>query len=384
MSKTYTNETLTREDIRGWTGQEMRQYMGSPLRDTIIKLVSGVSMEDAAQIEEQQRANELARIAGEETPEQKAVKEQAEAERIKAEQLQAEVARQAAENAKAKQKIVVDYQVKDEDGSPIGRPTHLEADTEEEMRAKIIDAHVHATRAFHRLKKVKANFKDEQPIKAGLTDSELQAEITKLKDDPAAVQQKITEEVAKRVEANRLEVERQMRVSQQFLNAHKEDFNNCQANVDLIKDYFREHNLSWTYDNLEIAFNAIEPKLAPVVVEPAAPTAPVNPAPVVAPTTTTPAAPPVVQPTTPATVQPTTPNNPVVVEPRPGVNGGIIPGGNSGVRPNGGNNPQPTGLTAEEIASWDGPTMRAKMANRAIRPQIEKFILERNARVVRK
>lgn len=382
MSK-YTAETLTRADIASWTGPEMRQYMASPLRETIIKLVSGISMEEAAQIQDQQRKNELDALSNEETPEQKAEKEAAEAARVETERLQAEVARQAAENAKAKQKIVVDYQIKDEDGNPIGRPTHLEADTEDEMRAKIIDAHTHATRAFHRLKKVKANFKDEQPIKAGMTDEEIQAEIGKLKDDPAAVQARITEEVNKRVEASRLETERQIRVSQQFLNAHKEDFYNCQANVDLIKEYFHTNNLSWTYDNLEIAFNALESKLAPVVVEPAAPVAPANPAAPVVPTTTTPAVPPVVQPTVPATVQPATPVNPVVVEPRPGVNGGIIPGQTGTVRPNVGTT-QPTGLTAEEISSWDGPTMRAKMGNRAIRPLIEKFLSERNAKVGRK
>ena len=43
------------------------------------------------------------------------------------------------------------------------------------------------------------------------------------------------------------ELYRQEAISFQFLARHKHDFNNCAANVGLIKDYFAEHRLEWTF-----------------------------------------------------------------------------------------------------------------------------------------
>jgi hypothetical protein len=183
-------------------------------------------------------------------------------------------------------KIVVDYQVRDEAGNPIGRPTHLEASTEEEMRAKLITAHEQATRAFHRLKAQKVqSLKDVQQrtpetavVPSQLSDADLINAIKELKsEDPVKaleahrrLTKAETDKVAaeKQVELDKInELRRQEQVSFKFLSDHKHDFNNCEANIKLIKEYFEENQLPWTSDNLEVAFHALESELAPVAVQ---------------------------------------------------------------------------------------------------------------------
>ena len=120
------------------------------------------------------------------------------------------------------------------------------------------------------------------------------------------------------------ELYRQEQVSFEFLTRHK-DFNNCAANVGLIKDYFAEHGLDWTKENLEKAFLELKSKFAPVLGA-------------------------VVDTPQPSTSEPPPP--PIPVAP---------------VQPT----LEPSGLTMQEINSWDGPTMRKKMQNPAIRKQID-------------
>ena len=117
------------------------------------------------------------------------------------------------------------------------------------------------------------------------------------------------------------ELYRQQQVSFEFLTRHK-DFNNCVANVKLIKDYFAEHRLDWTKENLEKAFLELKSQFAPV------------PGVVITPQPSTPEPPPPPVPVAP--VHPTL---------------------------------EPSGLTMQEINSWDGPTMRKKM--HAMRKQID-------------
>lgn len=121
------------------------------------------------------------------------------------------------------------------------------------------------------------------------------------------------------------EIYRQGEVSFQFLSRHIHDFNNCLANVDLIKDFFQEHQLEWSLENLERAFSRLKSQLAPVpggviTRQPSAPGPPPPPVPVL------------------PTAQPAA---------------------------------EPSGLTLAEINSWDGPTLRRKMANPVTRKQID-------------
>lgn len=373
-----TPETLTFEHIKQWSGEEMKLQMAHPeMREAITDVIKNKSLEEVLELQASQVPVEVPPSLTEEeivAEAQKKQQEESEAQRIAAEQ---EAARKAAEP----KKFVVDYQVKDEDGNPIGRPTHLEASSQEELTNKIIEAHVQATRAFHRLKKQKISFKEPPivPVQQA-SDAELLAAMKDLKsDDPQkqldAVRRVQRAEVDKiqaesdRKIAEATELRRQEDVSRRFLQRHKHDFNNNEANRQAIKEYFEENELQWTDDNLEICLHALESKLAPV--ESVAPVVPANPVPVVP---VVQVAPPVVQPVVSTTVPVVATANPVAAAPRPGVNGGIVPGQNSGSRPV----ITTKQLTAEEIKSWDGATMRAKMRNPAIKAQIEAFFAARN------
>jgi hypothetical protein len=385
VPKIYTPENLTFEDVKGWTGLEMRRQMATPLRSHIIQVISSRPLAEVEAVAAAAPAPEpvpdavVAPIADNDAL-------LAEAQRLIAE---AE-ARKVVTPAEAPKKIVVDYQITDEDGNPLGRPTHLEASTAEEMVSKQKEAHIQATRAFHRLKKQKVSFKPADaviPATDDVSDAEILAAIRDMKsDDPKtalAAVKKINSAEAARIKAEAdaeigkvNELRRQEQVTFKFLKEHRDDYNNCDANNQAIGDYFKEHELAWTTDNLEIAFNALESELAPVV-KPVAPAAAVvNPPPVAAPVPTTVAAQPVVQPV--VTVPAPTPAvvNPPAADPRPGVNGGLMPGQQSAARPA----PKTTGLTYEEVRSWDGATMRQKMKNPNLRAQILKFVADHNAK----
>jgi hypothetical protein len=367
-----TPETLTFEHIKAWSGDEMKKHMSSPLREAIYRVVQSRSLGEVEAVAAAQAVNEP----------------------IVSDPVVAPVDPVVAPVAPVvpvSTKVIVDYQVKDDDGLPLGRPTHLEADSQEEMTQKIIEAHTQATRAFHRLKKQKVTtLREHQTANLPavpaptMTDSELLIAAKDLKsDDPAvalAAHRKLNKaEADKQAEEYRIrlaeadEKNRAEKVSHAFLRNHVNDFNNCQANIELVKEYFVEHDLPWTADNLEIAFHDLEPKLAPVV--PVAPTVAANPQPVVT-VPAVPVAPPVVQPVVAAPTPVAAPANLAPAIPRSGVNGGIIPGQTSGVRPE----VKPTGITIAEIRSWDGPTMRAKMRNPQLRAQIEEAVLAAQSR----
>jgi len=378
-----TPETLTFDIIKGWDGATMKKYMQVPsMREAIYRVVQTQSLADVEAAQEQIEATPSAEVPP--------VEPVVPAEIIDAEPGTRVRVGEASESVvvpAVPKKIVVEYQIKDEDGNPIGRPTHLEAASEEEMRQKMMEAHTQATRAFHRLKKQKVqSLRDvnNQPavpaVEPAFSDAELLAAVRDLKsDDPKVAleaHRKLNKAEVDRVKAEAdaklaavNETRRQEQVSFMFLKAHQNDFNNCEANRELVKNYFQENELAWTLDNLEIAFHALENELAPVAA-PVVATPPANPAPVVATVPATPAAVPVVQPAPAALVTPTPPANPAPAQPRPGVNTGIIPGQNSAPRPN----VTQKGLTMEEIHSWDGPTMRAKMRNPQLRAEIERVV----------
>lgn len=377
MSENIAPESLTLQHIAKWTGEDMRAQLVRPgMREAIMALLKDRSWADVQKAATGTEGTVVATSTPEEEAEAARVAAEAEAKRVADE---AEAARVAAEAARPK-KFSIDYQVKDEDGNPIGRPTHLEAPTEEALREKLVEAHTQATRAFHRLKTQKLTFKQQQQqpaqVEKPMTDAELSAALVDIRsDDPKKAfdaQIRVTQE-ERRKAAEEREAARQAQVSYAFLKKHIADYNNCEANNQALHDYIKENQLEWTLDNLEIAFIAKGSELAEVV-KPVVPAPSVNPAPAATPAVTTSAAVPVVQPTLTAPAQVVPPANPVGTAPRPGVNGGIVPGQTSGVRPAA----KQTGITVEEIKSWDGPTMRMKMQNPAIRAQIEKLARERS------
>ncbi len=427
-----TPSTVTFEELKHWTGAEMKDQMrrSDDMRQAIYKIIQSKSEADVIAAQAQIDANqptpvpevpeepEPNRILDEPVAEvpaadsveidlqfaerQAAVAAEVEATRVAALAHEADVAREAAQaeetaalaaagiTAQRDQhgnisKLVQDYQVLDDNKTPIGRPTHLEARGWPELAAKQKEAHSQATRAFNRLKNQKVTFKEqvvERPT-SKFSDQELLEAMKDLKSDDPTKQLEAVRKVGQadrdRYSAERdakdaevVEIRRQEDVSRRFLARHKDDFYNCQANIKSFADYFQENQLAWTDDNLDIAFHALESELAPVE-RPTAFTPPANPVKVEEKPTTQVA--PVVQPPAPAPVQAPTPANPVVVVPRPGVNGGIEPGSMSSPRPA---PTKPKLLSAEEVRTWDAVTMKAKMRDPKMRPQIEAFIAARN------
>jgi hypothetical protein len=369
-----TPDNLTWEHIKAWSGPDMKKYMAGPLREKIYEIVASRQLSEVEAVATQQAEPQP-------TPEEQEAQRIADETRVAEEKRVADEAA-AAEAAKNK-KIVIEYQVRDEKGDAIGRPTHLEAATNEEMIEKMKEAHIQATRAFHRLKQQKVqslrdiNNPPAQPVPQ-MTDAELLLAVKDLKsDDPNKALE--AHRKLNKAEADRIKAEADQRVAAaevtaqaskatyEFLQAHRHDYNNCKANASKLEEYFKENDIPWTLGNLEIAFLDLKNDLAPVV-EPEVPVRTANPTPTVTPVTTPAAATVVQTPTAPVT--PALPANPVTAQSRPGVNGGIVPGQNSAPRPTG----QPQGLTMAEIHSWDGPTMRAKMRIPSLRAEIERVI----------
>ncbi len=261
-------------------------------------------------------------------------------------------------------KIVVDYQVRNDEGRPVGRPTHFEARTFVEILGKVIAAHVNAVtygeRVKHnRLKQSTASLESterSQAAELALAESRrLAAEAMEAKD-PAKMQEAINKAATAEREAiaadNAAKAHGKV-VAETWINDHAEDFLPIQANVNLMGDYMKTNNLPMSYDNLEKAFNGVKDRLSPVPAQPAQETVAVstNSAPAATPATTTdPASIALAQmearvkeleaksaaaPPAPATAQEATPvvaNQPIATR-RPGVNGGLQPGQLSAQRP---------------------------------------------------
>lgn len=281
-------------------------------------------------------------------------------------------------------KFIQEYQVYDEQRRPIGRPTHLEARSWIELVRKQRVAHEQAARAFARVKEQKLTFQKKQEEQQRNTDAELQQAITDLNStDPAKKLAAIRKIAASDPEAQaKQRAADETAESFKFRSQHVKDFNPCAANVQMMTEYIRENQLEWTADNLELAFMALESKLAPVEVPRTAEPAPnptpvakvvpatVAPAPVVVPVT--PVVPPVVTPAEAATPAQPAPviNTPApAASPRPAFHGGgLVPGETiSGARPL----PGAVKLTKREIASWDPATMRKNMQDPEIARQME-------------
>lgn len=299
----------------------------------------------------------------------------------------------------APQKIVIDYQVADENGAPIGRPTHLEGFTPEEIYGKFKAAHINAVRYAERMKRAKvqgaqSHIERQQTQQAAATSQaeadiamqEAAKDVTKLPDAVKKITaadraQKIADETAK---------QHGLIVAELWLADHKEDFVVCDANNKIIGEWIKSAGpngtpLEWTYDNLELAFEANKARLAKPthvapVVETSAPSADnppavapevAAPAPIapVAPTTTEPASnveAPASQPAS-ATTAPTpvaATNTPAAR--RPGVNGSLPPGSLSAQRPSASQEPVASTKIQllEEIKHMTPAEYRSKLKNR--------------------
>jgi len=298
-----------------------------------------------------------------------------------------------------RKKIVVDYQAVDEEGRPIGRRTHLEAYTAEEMIEKQKKAHIEAVRAFERLKKRQVSKVKEEPVKQPTAEEQQSYEqiLKEVKaDDPNtivdAVRKIVAEETRQkesREAAIQKEYKRQQEASHAFLRLYPE-YNNCAANNQLLANYITENKLEWTTDNLAVAYEALEGQLAPKEIpapEPEPEPEPVvQPPPVVnPPAIAAPApepeptpAPAVVEPApAPVDQQPVQRPNPAPAARRPGVDGSLSPG-QSTVR----SQPvriDPNAITFEKIKKMSAEEYKKALKDPVKKAEIDRAIARHNA-----
>lgn len=295
-----------------------------------------------------------------------------------------------------RKKIVREYQVRDESGNPIGRPTHLEAWSAEEMLDKMQAAHENATRAFHRLKKQKLQFKEQEQNRL-LSPEEVKAVAAKaLEAKDATEAEKVVRSIVEN-DFKQKEVEIQKKrdfqegvaIGNSFLRNHLYDYNACEANHKALAAYLREHGLDYTLDNLEAAFidltdqgelvpvpkagtsrpvetttNTPSTTAAPAVAAPAeippAAAAAATPAAVAQPTVAPEASQPAVEATvtTPVATQP----NAATPTRRLGVNGSLQPGTMSANRPSAVDPAQARREFMRELKSMNAEVMKKKLA----------------------
>ena len=293
---------LAEEEARGGVPAAAEESSVEPPAAEVVPDPAIAAAAEAARIAQEAATAEAVRVAAE-----------AEVARIKQAELDAaaaETARLAAEEAaKPKQKIVREYQIRDDQGRPIGKPTHLEADTWEEMSAKQEEAHANAMRYAERVKNRKptpAPAPDPLPLtEEQLTQINKDLESANPATRAEATRKLVSDQLVKENQTMRQELatSRRTHEAQVFVNTHPEYWV-MKANNDLLEGYIRDNNLAYTASNLEIAFEAILPQLAekPKQVPTPAPVPPPPPIPVVATATIPAAAAPVPVPSTPAPV----------------------------------------------------------------------------------
>jgi hypothetical protein len=176
-------------------------------------------------------------------------------------------------------------------------------------------------------------------------------------------------------------------ISNEFMRRHLHDYVPCEANSKAIDEYFRDHNLQFTLDNLEAAFQdlkeqgnklakadavatvpavvAANPVAPATVVTPVTPVIPAAETPTTVPALVTPEAQPqeLVTPVVAATAPtPAAPNQQPAAR-RPGVNGSLPPGSLSAQRPG---TPDPA-LARKEflktVRDMGSDVMKAKLKN---------------------
>jgi hypothetical protein len=288
-------------------------------------------------------------------------------------------------------RLVQEYQVADENGTPIGRPTHLESKSWAEHAVKQKNAHQNATQAFHRLKKQKLTFKENE-AKRVLTPEEIKAAATKaLEAKDAAEAENVVKDI---IETNFKQQEEVLArkkaeaegfaIGNQFLRRHLHDYLPVEANNKALGEYLRDNGMDYTLDNLEVAFLDLTSENKLVKVRQNLPTTPVAPETITPPATPEvkavaaelplPAAdaPVVTSARTEAVSQPSveaqapTPAAPVNQAPparRPGVNGSLPPGSFSAERPEVKDPVQARNQFMKQLKDMKPEVMKAKLKN---------------------
>ncbi len=300
--------------------------------------------------------------------------------------------------AEEKKKIVIDYQVTAEDGASLGRPTHIEGWSNEEVIEKLKAAHINAVRYAERLKKnrvvsIEARTQQKQAqeqVEKSEQEASVAVEEAAKEKDPIKLKNAISKvsKADRDAEIARATARAQGKViAEAWMVDHKEDFQPCEANTNIIGAWLAANQLELSYENLELAFVANETRLAkpvlqaPVVEVPAAaaanppaaaPVAPaaqassITPPAAVAAETVLPPAVPASQPAAAAseTASVAAPNAQPATR-RPGVNGSLPPGSLSAQRPLAQQQPSTTTRAdlLKEMKKMSSDELRKKLKN---------------------
>ena len=278
MTQDHLNRLLELKEPRSIVNKILFQPtdLQRVIPETVVEVVDPEVVAQDAQAEADRVAAEAETVR----IEAERVAAEAETVRLAAEAEAVRVAAvEAAKVVAPKTKIIREYQSVDGRGNPVGQPTHLEADSMEEMLDKMQAAHMSATAAFERMKNKKTIAAAErQPAPIVLPSDEELLEAAKSLDsekDPtkrlAAIKKiasaetlKATQEAQKIIDRDRGSI-----ASSEFIRAHTHDFYPCEANAKALGKYLHDNKLVWSVSNLELAFQEIEHQLAtkPVVIK---------------------------------------------------------------------------------------------------------------------
>lgn len=288
-------------------------------------------------------------------------------------------------------KLVQEYQVRDEDGTAIGRPTHLEAKNVLELMGKQRKAHEEAVRFGYRMKKQKLQFKSDAPkpllspevIQEAARQALAEQDLSKATEVVQEIFRNDYEKKSRELEHRKAEEDgRAMALT--FMQKHLHDYYDCDANKKAMTDYFAANpDLEFSVDALEVAFldlqnqNRLVPPPqrgsqtrvvpaanpaatasteTPAAVIPAPPAVPVETATVVNAEVPPSQAAPTATVTTPAPAANATPP-----ARRPAVNGGVAPGSLSAQRPSGQALPQTRKEFLKYVTSLDPKVIQHKL-----------------------
>ena len=392
-------EPITFQSIKEMSGKELREKRRDP---KLAAEIDQAIAEHNQHVQPVSQPEPIIDAPAEDEAEKTRKAEQAakaEADRVAAETARAEqekrdfdekvrLAAEAIEAAKPK-KIVVEYQVRDtRTGEPIGDPTHLEADTWEEMSKKQTEVHANAVRWADRQRR-----KRELLEKAAKAEPELAAKVMTQEEIETVAKELEDKDPVKRVAAIRKvtnadaveEEKRQAKIAKAaadaerqsliFLQRHTQhnDYFNCEANTKQLAEYIKVNNLAWTADNLDLAVEELGDKLAQPVrqveptPQPTPPPAPVAVAPVAAPVVEpepTPEPEPVAA--APVIEEPPAPVIPPAPAPvRRAPAGGIEPGSLRGARPS-----ATVGLTKQDVAKMSGEEFKRRLKDPNFKKQL--------------
>lgn len=195
-------------------------------------------------------------------------------------------AAQPIQQEEPKAKIIFEFQHTDENGNPIIDPrtgkqgfTNLTADTQEELNEKLKQAYINVNRALARARTHRPVPKEAEHAPRQLSPEEERQLITEVVDPVKGREalRKLTgvDEIEKS-NANTKKIQDEaaaQRASYQFMSAHLQDYFPCQANAAIMSAEINAQGLDpRVADNYEIAFQAVEGKLAQRPAPPATPT----------------------------------------------------------------------------------------------------------------